>query len=448
MKNKINTFYLLDTQEALDASNDVLKIQLTHMFKTLSDNSRLKSVLDKNPDYKKLFDDKINDNARIRFWLTCTKELIKSLNSDLDPSPSSISCLFVDSLSPGRVIELHLFELLGIWIDDKVNKNMSFSLSFNIIMPNSLKLGSLGNIDFSETSKEVLTWDINFNCNDSIEFCSSNNNNIIVKIDSRYNGESDNIGDSSIITDYHGSSFEIPIHDNALCEPYYANAAIVRSKAVCERWCNEVLIPAMDILYDMDEKLIKESLALAPIQLPLHSGSIGFGSASSEDILGLIYLPGVNTKYDVSECLLHETLHQKLFRIETAIDFFEDQSPIDEKYYSPWRIDPRPLRMLLHGAFVFTAISEMWSILAGDPEYDHSNGDPIFLTTFRARQSIKAIDIIKKYGVLNQLGEKFIDSIYNNAFGAIDKVRPSDSVNQDVEFQLKDHNDRCVDYIQ
>ena len=156
----------------------------------------------------------------------------------------------------------------------------------------------------------------------------------------------------------------------------------------------------------------------------------------------------MNTKYDVAECFLHEALHQKLFRIESAINLFENDSSIEEKYYSPWRIDPRPLRMLLHGAFVFTAIAEMWAGFANNPDYDHSNGDPAFLTLLRAQQSIKAINIIRKYGNLNQLGENLSNSIYDNAFSAIERVSPSKGVSQDVVTQLKDHNEKYITYLQ
>ena len=162
MKNSISTFYVLDTQEALDASSHVFKIQLDHVLDTLRENNRVKPVLDKNPCFNTILDKNIDDNPRIRFWLTCTKEFIQSLNSDIDPSPASISCLFVDSLDPDRVIELHLFELLGIWIDFMINKNEPFSFSFNIKMPENLKLGSLGKINLSDHSKEILVWNISW----------------------------------------------------------------------------------------------------------------------------------------------------------------------------------------------------------------------------------------------------------------------------------------------
>ena len=447
MKGPISTFYLLDTQEALDISNKVFRIQLEYILNTLQENKRLQPVLDNNEGFNIIFDKNINDNPRIRFWLTCTKEVIKSLNSDIDPSPSSISCLFVDSLEPDRVIELHLLELFGIWVDFMVQQKKPFNLSLNIKMPDLLKLGSLGHIKFQNYSKDKLLWSISYNGADILSFAEKEH---IITVNPLINNYSEgNLNrDFSINFRYNNSSFEIPVNDNALCEPYYANGAIVRSESKCKQWCENVLIPAMDILNGIDEILTQECLLLNPIILPLHSGSIGFGSASSEDILGLAYLPGVDTRYDVAECFLHEALHQKLFRIETGINFFENNSPKEEQYYSPWRTDPRPLRMLLHGAFVFTAVAEMWAMFANNPDYDHSNGDPGFLTLLRAQQSIKAIDIIRKYGNLNQLGKNLSNSIYDNALSAIERVSSSKGVYQDVATQLKDHNEKYITYLQ
>ena len=447
MKGPISTFYLLDTQEALDISNKVFRIQLEYILNTLQENKRLQPVLDNNEGFNIIFDKNINDNPRIRFWLTCTKEVIKSLNSDIDPSPSSISCLFVDSLEPDRVIELHLLELFGIWVDFMVQQKKPFNLSLNIKMPDLLKLGSLGHIKFQNYSKDKLLWSISYNGADILSFAEKEH---IITVNPLINNYSEgNLNRNfSINFRYNNSSFEIPVNDNALCEPYYANGAIVRSESKCKQWCENVLIPAMDILNWIDEILTQECLLLNPIILPLHSGSIGFGSASSEDILGLAYLPGVDTRYDVAECFLHEALHQKLFRIETGINFFENNSPKEEQYYSPWRTDPRPLRMLLHGAFVFTAVAEMWAMFANNPDYDHSNGDPGFLTLLRAQQSIKAIDIIRKYGNLNQLGKNLSNSIYDNALSAIERVSSSKGVYQDVATQLKDHNEKYITYLQ
>jgi len=446
LNNTINSFNLISTKESLDISQKIFSIQLNYIFRTLQESTRLKSILDKNDCFYVLFDKNISDSPRIRFWLTCTKELIKSLDSDIDPSPSSVSFLFVDDNHPDRVFELHLLELLGIWIDDRVSKKDSFELSLNIKIPYKLKIGSLGLINFNKNNTNKSEWKISFDGLETLTFSQYNN---VILINTGQPPHSDNSNrDYPIVYEYNKSTFEIPVNDYALCEPYYANAAIIRDLNICKNWSTKVLYPALDILNKIDSQLTHECLLLSPVILPLHCGSIGFGSASSEDILGLIYLPGVDTKYDVAECLLHESLHQKLFRIESGINLFSDHSPTEEKYYSPWRADPRPLRMILHGSYVFTAIAEMWQRLAEEPSYNLNNGNPIFLATYRAQQAIEGIRIIKKFGNLKKYGQQLLDSIEENAESVIQKVNPSNTIDQDVNKLLKKHNDLYSEYCQ
>ena len=56
MKGPISTFYLLDTQEALDISNKVFRIQLEYILNTLQENKRLQPVLDNNEGFNIIFD--------------------------------------------------------------------------------------------------------------------------------------------------------------------------------------------------------------------------------------------------------------------------------------------------------------------------------------------------------------------------------------------------------
>ena len=60
MKNSISTFYVLDTQEALDASSHVFKIQLEYIIDTLKENSRLKPILENNPCFNTILDKNID----------------------------------------------------------------------------------------------------------------------------------------------------------------------------------------------------------------------------------------------------------------------------------------------------------------------------------------------------------------------------------------------------
>lgn len=61
----------------------------------------------------------------------------------------------------------------------------------------------------------------------------------------------------------------------------------------------------------------------------------------------------------VAEAILHETMHLKLTLIESVAPIVEAGSTAT--YYSPWRDEPRPLRGVLHGMFVFRAVLDFYA---------------------------------------------------------------------------------------
>lgn len=60
----------------------------------------------------------------------------------------------------------------------------------------------------------------------------------------------------------------------------------------------------------------------------------------------------------VAESILHEAMHLKLTLIEKHIDLIVANSK--QTFYSPWRDEQRPVRGVLHGLFVFSAIKEFY----------------------------------------------------------------------------------------
>ena len=63
-------------------------------------------------------------------------------------------------------------------------------------------------------------------------------------------------------------------------------------------------------------------------------------------------------KYTCAETLVHETQHLKLCAL---LDLVELARPDDgQRYYAPWRPDPRPIGGLLQGAYAFLGVSGFW----------------------------------------------------------------------------------------
>ena len=84
---------------------------------------------------------------------------------------------------------------------------------------------------------------------------------------------------------------------------------------------------------------------------------------SPKSLIGTIYLPDVEDVTLIAECLVHECLHQYLYRIEFAGPLFLNNDGLEELYYSPWKDNPRPLIMVLHGAFVFSGVVMLYNEL-------------------------------------------------------------------------------------
>jgi hypothetical protein len=75
--------------------------------------------------------------------------------------------------------------------------------------------------------------------------------------------------------------------------------------------------------------------------------------------VSVIDQPSSQTTLRVAESILHEAMHLFLTLIEGVLPMVNQDSK--ETFYSPWRDEPRPIRGVLHGLFVFKAISEFYN---------------------------------------------------------------------------------------
>jgi hypothetical protein len=62
---------------------------------------------------------------------------------------------------------------------------------------------------------------------------------------------------------------------------------------------------------------------------------------------------------------VHEFHHQRLFAIESGLSLVEPGAD-EPRHYSPFRPDPRPVRGLLHGLYVFLAVWRFWNAVRRD----------------------------------------------------------------------------------
>ncbi|MFJ8941624.1 aKG-HExxH-type peptide beta-hydroxylase [Streptomyces sp. NPDC102365] len=81
-------------------------------------------------------------------------------------------------------------------------------------------------------------------------------------------------------------------------------------------------------------------------------------SASSGDSYAAMVIARPAGALAFAETLVHEFQHSKLAALLHLFPLLDDDR--QERYYAPWRGDPRHLTGLLHGAYAFTGVAGFW----------------------------------------------------------------------------------------
>lgn len=92
----------------------------------------------------------------------------------------------------------------------------------------------------------------------------------------------------------------------------------------------------------------------------LKSSAGDFTNVSFSELPGAMLLSVIDHPLVMADRIIHEFHHNRLFHIEDSGSLFDTDSPTEEKFYSPWRADPRPLKGVLHGLYVYIAVGRFW----------------------------------------------------------------------------------------
>jgi hypothetical protein len=144
--------------------------------------------------------------------------------------------------------------------------------------------------------------------------------------------------------------------------------------------------------------------------VPLKCDGRAIYSGSNSSLPGIVFMSSDVHDYRlIAEMAIHEAMHTKLFLLQRWDPLFESEDDINWQgceVYSPWRQCMRPVQGVLHGAFVFTAISKFWSVLS------NSHDD---IAASRAAtsssESLLAINQITKHSALTSWGSRLVDSL-------------------------------------
>jgi|MDSW01.2.fsa_nt_gb hypothetical protein len=172
---------------------------------------------------------------------------------------------------------------------------------------------------------------------------------------------------------------------------------------------NNYFVSAVNIVNDIDPTSIKTINRFIKYLFVLKSQGEAHGSMSPQNITGSIFLPQTKDETLIAECLVHEGLHNYLYRLEHFQPFFIDNKGVDEKYYSPWKDYPRPLIMVLHGAFVFTGVIRFYDYLIDSNILDKYGVTFEDRLISRYKQVSIAINVLQANNYLSDFGKSILE---------------------------------------
>ncbi|SHM99817.1 HEXXH motif domain-containing protein [Cryptosporangium aurantiacum] len=81
-------------------------------------------------------------------------------------------------------------------------------------------------------------------------------------------------------------------------------------------------------------------------------------SATPRESIGAIALTEPATGRSLAEALVHEHQHSVLWALLDLIPVVDEDA--SQRFYAPWRSDPRPARGLLHGIYAYLGLIDLW----------------------------------------------------------------------------------------
>lgn len=112
-------------------------------------------------------------------------------------------------------------------------------------------------------------------------------------------------------------------------------------------------------------------------------------SATSGDSYAAMLIARPATPVSLAETLVHEFQHSKLAALLHLFPLLDDDRA--ERYYAPWRADPRPLTGLLHGAYAFTGVAGFWRDLLSGPEHAETAAYHFALRRVQSRLVVRTL---------------------------------------------------------
>jgi uncharacterized protein len=152
-----------------------------------------------------------------------------------------------------------------------------------------------------------------------------------------------------------------------------------------------------------------EIAAIVRVIVPQQPSASGHVSTTSPQVFGTVAMSAPPDRYTCAETLVHETQHLKLGALLDLVTLTRPDN--GQRYYAPWRTDPRPASGLLHGAYAFLGVSGFWRDQrhsAPEPEVRHRAHAEF--ARWRDSAAIVAATLLGS-GQLTSIGQTFVESM-------------------------------------
>ena len=142
-------------------------------------------------------------------------------------------------------------------------------------------------------------------------------------------------------------------------------------------------------------------------------------NATSNETPGAFFAVARPNPFKLADTFIHEFHHLRLFSLESQSPLIitagaSDQGP--SLHYSPWRMDLRPLRGLLHAAYVFQPVCGYWLDVLRSPSMD---ADVRGYAADQARRILLRLEIalhtLRQSSELTSAGQATVESLVRGA---------------------------------
>ncbi|MGH3819799.1 MAG: aKG-HExxH-type peptide beta-hydroxylase, partial [Pseudonocardiaceae bacterium] len=189
-------------------------------------------------------------------------------------------------------------------------------------------------------------------------------------------------------------------------------------------WWRAALHEAWTLLVQYHPAAVEEIAAAIRVITPLTSPPDGQVSASSRETFGTVALSAPPDARSFALALCHEVQHAKLTAV---IDIVALTRPDDgQRWYAPWRDDPRPIGALLQGSYAFLGVSGFWR---RQRQYEDGAAAVLAHSEFVRWQAASqlAVASLLASGRLTPAGEQFVASMARTLRSWEDELVPAEA---------------------